>query len=216
MASGIAKRRAAAKTESSERYLERRRKLIKAAAAVFQKKGLAATSVNDIAQAIGVDRASLYYYVGSKEELFAEVVLEVVTANVEMAEEIRDGEGKPVEKLERLVVKVLESYAKHYPHIYVYLREDLDQLTPSGANGSVDVLELRRRFDRAMTAIIEEGIADGSFRSDLSPRVVTYGLTGMINWTHRWFDPDGPISGRELGKEFAMLALEGLVQRKKK
>jgi AcrR family transcriptional regulator len=211
--SGIGKRRAAAKVEASEQYLARRQHLIKAAATVFRDKGLAATSVDDIARAIGIDRASLYYYVGSKKELFEEVVLEVVVANVEMAERIRDGDGPAKEKLDQLVREVLVSYAKHYPHIYVYLQEDESQLSSSVPRDGVDVLDLRRRFDRAVIAIIDEGVERGEFRSDLSSRVVAYGLVGMINWTHRWFDPHGPVGADDLGRSFAALALEGLVPR---
>jgi len=211
--SEIAKRRAAAKSEASKHYIARRRELIKAAAAVFKEKGLAGTSLDEVGRVAGVDRASLYYYVGSKKELFEEVVLEAIVANVEMAERIRDGEDAPADKLHRLVEQLLVSYGEYYPHLFVFLQEDTAKLQPTRRRDGIDVVELHRRFDRAVIAIIQEGVEQGSFRADLPPRIAAYGIIGMVNWTHRWFNPDGPVGADEVGKAFAKLAIEGLKAR---
>jgi AcrR family transcriptional regulator len=211
--SEIAKRRAAAKSEASKHYIARRRELIKAAAAVFKEKGLAGTSLDEVGRVAGVDRASLYYYVGSKKELFEEVVLEAIVANVEMAERIRDGEDAPADKLHRLVEQLLVSYGEYYPHLFVFLQEDTAKLQTTHRRDGIDVVELHRRFDRAVIAIIQEGVEQGSFRADLPPRIAAYGIIGMVNWTHRWFNPDGPVGADEVGKAFAKLAIEGLKAR---
>jgi AcrR family transcriptional regulator len=211
--SEIAKRRAAAKSESSKHYTERRRELIKAAASVFRAKGLAGTSLDDVAKVAGVDRASLYYYIGSKKELFEEVVVEAIVANVEMAEQIRDGDDPPEEKLNRLVEQLLVSYGEYYPHLYVFLQEDATKLDAPQRRDGIDMVELHRRFDRAVIAIIQEGVDQGAFRTDLPPRIAAYGIIGMANWTHRWFHPDGPVGADEVGRAFAKLAIEGLKAR---
>jgi AcrR family transcriptional regulator len=211
--SEIAKRRAAAKSEASKHYIARRRELIKAAAAVFKEKGLAGTSLDEVGRVAGVDRASLYYYVGSKKELFEEVVLDAIVANVEMAERIRDGEDAPADKLHRLVEQLLVSYGEYYPHLFVFLQEDTAKLQTTRRRDGIDVVELHRRFDRAVIAIIQEGVEQGSFRADLPPRIAAYGIIGMVNWTHRWFNPDGPVGADEVGKAFAKLAIEGLKAR---
>jgi AcrR family transcriptional regulator len=65
--SGIGRRRAAALAEGGDEYQSKRRELIKAAATVFKQKGYEAATLNDIAELVGADRASLYYYVGGKE-----------------------------------------------------------------------------------------------------------------------------------------------------
>ena len=74
MASGIGRRRAAALAEGGAAYTERRAEIVAAAAQVFRKKGFTATSLADIAESLGTDRATLYYYIGSKDELFHEIV----------------------------------------------------------------------------------------------------------------------------------------------
>lgn len=210
--SGIAKRRATAKAEASKHYVSRRNDLIRAAALVFKSKGLSETSIDDIAQAAGVDRASLYYYVASKQELFEEVVYGAVLANIETAEKILASDDPAPEKLKNLIEQVMIAYGEHFPHIYVYVQEDAARIKGSGKNKG-RIQDLQRRFDRALIAIIEEGIESGEFRSDISPRITAFGVIGMFNWSHRWFTPDGPVSAKEVGKEFADLATSGLVPR---
>jgi TetR/AcrR family transcriptional regulator, cholesterol catabolism regulator len=209
---GIQKRRAAALAGGKDRYNKRRQDVIAAAAAVFKENGLAATSIDDIAKATGLDRASLYYYVGNKRELFDVVVLDVIAKNVELAEEIRKSSRKTEEKIRELVTELLRSYAKYYPHMHVFMQEDPARLRERG--GSVDVLELQRRFDRALIGIIQEGIDKGVLRGDLSPRLVAFGLIGMVNWTHRWFHPDGPVGSDEIARTFSVMAIEGLRKRR--
>lgn len=209
--SGIGKRRAAARADSSERYQKRRHAVVEAAAKVFRENGLAQTSIDDIAKAAGLDRATLYYYVGSKGELFEEVVLDVLVKNVEMAEQIRDSREPAAHRIEELFSRLLESYAAYYPHMYVFLQEDASRM--ESRNGSIDVMELQRRFDRALMTIIQQGVEDKEFRADLSPRLAAFGLIGMVNWTHRWFDPDGPVGPDEVARTFATLAIEGLRRR---
>ncbi|HET6509972.1 MAG TPA: TetR family transcriptional regulator [Baekduia sp.] len=207
--SGIAKRRAAAKADGSSHYVARRLEIVKRAAEVFKTKGLAATSVDDIAKAAGVDRASLYYYVGSKKELFEEVVIEAVVANIEMAERIRRSDAAPADKLSQLVEGLMASYAEHHPHLYVFVQEDTAHLRGSGT-GDRNIGELQKRFDRALIAIIQEGVDSGAFRADVPPRIAAYGIIGMVNWSHRWFDPDGPVGSDEVGRAFASMAVDGL------
>jgi TetR/AcrR family transcriptional regulator, cholesterol catabolism regulator len=209
--SGIGKRRAAAREDSSARYMKRRRAVVKAAAKVFKENGLAQTSIDDIAKAAGIDRATLYYYVGSKGELFEEVVLEVLQKNVETAEEIRDSSRPTDEKIQDLFERLLRSYADYYPHMQVFLQEDASKM--ASRDGSIDVMELQRRFDRALVAIIQEGIDNDVLRRDVSPRLAAFGLIGMVNWTHRWFHPDGPVGPDEVAKAFSVVAIEGLRKR---
>ncbi len=79
--SRIARRRSTALSEGGPDYAAKRAELVRVATAVFRLRGYAATSLNEIAHAFGTDRASLYYYVASKEELFQECVADAVAQN---------------------------------------------------------------------------------------------------------------------------------------
>src|SRR6267154_2668619 len=99
MQSGISRRRAAALAEGGAAYAERRAEIIATAAKIFREKGFRGASLADVAESLGTDRASLYYYIGSKEELFHEIVRDAAEANARQAEAIRDGTGTAVDKL---------------------------------------------------------------------------------------------------------------------
>src|SRR5262249_18234786 len=105
--SGIARRRAAAKADASEQYRGRQREIVRAATTVFREKGIAAATIDDIARAAGVDRATLYYYFGSKEDLFQEVVIDAVRDVMDLAEHIDESSDPPSEKLHTLILKLL-------------------------------------------------------------------------------------------------------------
>jgi TetR/AcrR family transcriptional regulator, cholesterol catabolism regulator len=209
--SGIGVRRAAARKEATEAYQERRREIARAAATVFLKRGYRATTIGAVAEELGTDRASLYYYVSSKEELFDEVVREVSEANVALAEEIRDSDRPAPEKLRALIEALMNSYAEHYPLLYVYIREDLSQIAGDRGGWSRHMRSLNRRYDAAVTAIVQEGIDAGSLRPAVSARTIAFGIIGMIGWTNRWFDPTRSTeSAADIGSGFASMIIDGL------
>jgi len=110
--SSIGSRRAAAAAAASDSpaYQERRDAIRAAAGRVFHRKGFAATKLNDVAEEAGMDRASLYYYVGSKEQLFREVVSDAASANIVEAERIAASEATARVKLARLIESLMTSF----------------------------------------------------------------------------------------------------------
>lgn len=204
--SRIARRRAAAKEQSSSHYTERRRDVVKAAASVFKSLGVATTSINDVGRAANIDRATIYYYFSSKDELFEAVVMDALVENVEMAERLAAKSDSVDKRLGELIRGLMQSYEEYYPHLYVFLQDG------GSAKPDSDIAGLTRRFNKATIAIIEQGIADGIFRDDLSPRVVAYGILGMVNWTHRWYDRSGSLSAEQVAGEFVALVEHGLLR----
>lgn len=209
--SAIGKRRVAAEVESSEAYKARRLEIAAAAARVFNRVGLQRATLKAVADEMGVDRASLYYYVSSKESLFDEVVRTVVEQNNEIAQKILQSKLSPRRKLRDLICTLMSSYGEHYPLFYVYIRENLSHVDPSRAAWSNEMREFNRQTTDAVIAIIEEGYADKSFRNVGSPRVVAYGVLGIVGWTHRWFRPGrSEVGAEEIGKTYAEMILAGL------
>lgn len=213
-ASAIGRRRAAAQDGDRAAYRERRREIIAAAAGLFKSHGFRGTSIGQIAEALGTDRATLYYYVGSKEELFDEVVSDAVRANVARAEAIRDGAGDAPDKLRRLVTELMDSYAASYPFLYVFIQENLSHVGEKRADWSAEMRGLNRAYQDCVTAIIESGIAEGTIRPVAEPWVLAYGLIGMVGWTNRWFNPEkSDVDAATIGRAYADVLLEGLTAR---
>jgi AcrR family transcriptional regulator len=205
--SGIGRRRSAAQADGGAAYQQRRQEILRAAAAVFKERGLQGTSLGEIAEVVGTDRASLYYYVGSRQELFDDVVRGAVEANVEMAEAIAKGSASAPAKLRELAIALMQSYADNYPLLYVYIQEDLSRF----GDRNEDVHAVNRRYDAAVISIIQEGLDAGTLRADAPARTIAFGFIGMLNWTHRWFVPGtSGMEPAEIGGAFADMILEGL------
>jgi len=209
--SRISKRRLNAQNSGQQEYLERRNLVLQTAAAIFKEKGYRAASVNAVAEAVGIDRASLYYYASGKEELFREVIHEAILSNVLMVESIQRGPGTPAAKVEQFIVSLMASYEVHYPYLYVYVQEDMAQVTKKRSRWANDLSRLTKRFNGAVVSIIQSGLDDGSFRKENgSARLIAAGIIGMCNWSHRWFKPGSGLSAESIGKSFANLILKGL------
>jgi AcrR family transcriptional regulator len=207
----ISRRRLHAQNEGQQEYIERRNLVLQAAAKVFKEKGYRAASINAVAQAVGIDRASLYYYAAGKEELFHEVVREAVLSNVLMVEAISRGPGTPASKVEKFVVSLMASYEIHYPYLYVYVQEDMAQIAKKRNRWTNEMGRLIKRFNEATIAIVQAGLDDGSFKKDRGDaRLIAFGIIGMCNWSHRWFKPGHGRQGEAVGKVFADMVLNGL------
>lgn len=210
--SRIAERRAQAKSEGGERYQVRRKALIAAAAQVFAANGYRAAGLDEIAQRADIDRASLYYYVADKRELFYEVVKEYVDKNLQMAEQILESDAKPRQKLEDLVTQLAISYERHYPSLFVFMQEDIGKMAEARSGVGKKLHQAMLRFNDITVEIIESGIESGEFRPDIPANLAAFSVIGMVNWTHRWFKPGKGLSGEEIGRAFAAIACDGLAR----
>lgn len=209
--SGIGKRRSAAKKGAKSVYRKRRKEIAEAATRVFHQRGFQATSMSAVAAELGIDRASLYYYISSKEELFDEVVREVVQSNVAVAKKIRESDMTPPEKLRELIAAMMASYVEDYPLIYIYIRENLRMVEGKRSKWSRKMRALNHDYEDAVVGIIDEGYADGSFRNLGPSNIVAYGVIGMVSWTNRWFRPDrSETNGVEIGRIYTDIILSGL------
>ena len=212
MASGIGRRRAAALAEGGAAYTERRAEIVAAAAQVFREKGFNGTSLADVAETIGTDRATLYYYIGSKDELFHEIVRDAAEENAVQAEAIRDSTETSTAKLTRLMTSLMASYAAHYPYLFVYIQEDLSKVSGGRSSWAREMSAINKRYDDAIVAIVRSGIEDGTLHATTSARVIANGIIGMVNWTHRWYrngDSSMPDAD-EIGSAYAQMVLQGL------
>ncbi|TQC47835.1 TetR/AcrR family transcriptional regulator [Rhodococcus sp. WS4] len=213
--SDFAKRRAAAAAtaENNPAYQERVKEIRRAAGKVFHERGFRGTKVQDIAAATGVDRATLYYYIGSKEELFREAVSEAVSANIAAAEAIARQDLGAADKLARMIQTLMASYEEFYPYLYVFMQEDVDKLE-SGKFADQDwiktVKDWNYRYFKLVRTTISDGIADGTFRTPLPPGVVANCVIGMLNSSHQWFRPGGLLDADEIGEGISQLILAGI------
>jgi AcrR family transcriptional regulator len=180
--------------------------IVAAAAKVFRTKGYHAATVRDIADEVGILKGSLYHHFESKEALLYLVVKEPIAQMYRTMGEIAAADAAATEKLRRAILAHLEAFDRHYPHLFVYLRER--EAVKRRFREQIGFSP--KAYERLWQQILEEGVASGEFRRELDIRVASYGLLGMLNWSYKWYNPGGRLPVGEVAGEFTALALAGL------
>ena len=210
-ASNISLRRQNARAEGSEAYASKRSELVAIAAALFKEHGFEATTLADIAERAGLDRATVYYYVGSKQELFQTSIEGSLDANLSAAEALLQEKGRgAIEKIKALLVVLMRSYDRNYPQLYVYIQEQMHQLGNDPSKWSREVQQKTRRLEAIMRELLDRGVKSGELRGDLDVRIAVKGLFGMLNWTHRWYKPGSADAPEVIAETFGRMFFEGL------
>ena len=206
--SGIDARRQAALKEGSEAYLSRRDEILRAAADVFRERGVESATLLDVAKVLGTDRASLYYYFGSKEDLIQEIVRTALKNVLDAAEKIKRSRTTTTEKISALIASMITNYAENYPHMSIYT-EDLGRISRQETAWATDVIDQTRRYETIVRSVLAKGQKDGTIRSDVPLDLALLALFGMINWTHRWYRPDFKFDAEAIGESFTTIFLQG-------
>jgi len=203
------RRRKTAQEKEGANYAERRAHIIASAAAAFQEVGYDGTTLADIASRAGTDRASVYYYASSKEELFQQVCSGMLAHNLEVAEDIAGRDIPALEKLELIVTNHLKTHEDNYRQ-WTVLVQEFRRVTEASTAWSRDEVERMRRYEEVVRQVLKAGIADGAIREDVDVDLAMHAIFGMLNWTHRWYRPDGSFDAQEIGKAFSAIVVNGL------
>jgi TetR/AcrR family transcriptional regulator, cholesterol catabolism regulator len=211
--SKIARRRMAAQQNPSPEYRERQRRVLEAAAHRFMEDRFDSADLSDIAADAGIERANIYYYVESKEDLYLQVLLEVKSDVVAAAERIARPSEPPAQRLRKLMVELMEELDRHYPFLYLHYEETTHLVAARNPNNHHlrQVLQLTERHFSAFRAVINDGVHDGSFATVLPVTTVAQTAAGIVLLTSKWWGPaKSSLSGAELGAALADLLLQGL------
>ncbi|HEY0601391.1 MAG TPA: TetR/AcrR family transcriptional regulator [Herpetosiphonaceae bacterium] len=187
--------------------MDRREAIIDAAVRLFHERGYSNTSMQNIADAVGLLKGSLYYYITSKEDLLFEIherFMNVLIEKTERREAAAD--LPPRERLEGVIVDLLQLIRDYRAYVEVFFRE---RYSMEGSRWDA-IHETRKRYEAMVREIIRDGQHDGSFRADLDEQIVTFGLFGMCNWSYQWLNASGRLSAAEIARNFSTLFLDGL------
>ena len=193
-------------SKSKKMSPSKEQEIITVAARLFKEKGYRATTLEDIAAAVGMLKGSLYYYIRSKEELLYLVVRDPIRQAYNKLEEIVTSEAPVKVKIAQAIVNHMTVFHQHYPHIAVYLHDYHHLMQQLEKN----TIETPRHYHQLWATLLEQGVATGEVRSDLNVKVTGYAILGMCNWIYRWYNPQGTLSAEEIAGIFTTLVLEGL------
>ncbi|GIX46710.1 MAG: TetR family transcriptional regulator [Candidatus Tectimicrobiota bacterium] len=182
--------------------------IVAVAARLFKEKGYRATTLEDIAAAVGMLKGSLYYYIRSKEELLYLVVRDPIRQAYTRLEEIVASQAPVATKIAQAITNHMTLFHRHYPHIAVYLH-DFPHLMHKLQQS---VRETPKQYQRLWTTLLAQGVASGELRRDLDVKIAAYAILGMCNWVYRWYDPRGKLSAEEIAALFTRMILEGVLR----
>ena len=207
--SGLATRREVRRTGGARRSDKRWQEILKGATATFRRIGYANTTLEDIATEVGINRASLYYYVATKSELLIEILHKPIFAMTEELAEIERSALAPKDKLRDAIKAHMRALDASYPELFIFLAEQMHLQTIGKEDG--DVVANARRYGDLFTKVVADGQKAGEIRSEINPRIAMLGIVGMCNWSHRWYRQNDGKTLSEIGEDFSMLALDGLL-----
>jgi AcrR family transcriptional regulator len=181
--------------------------ILDAAAQVIRQKGFHGASMADIAEAVNLQKASLYHHVASKQEILLELLDRGLDMLIEQVSVVAGQPLSPDEKLRQMVQTYLRLLAGNSDLSAVLLFEhrslEVDQHARHIPN--------RDRFEMLWRDVIEEGVRRGLFTC-ADTALTVRALMGTLNWTLTWYHPDGPLSIEQISDQYTNLLLNGLLK----
>ncbi|MGW1783737.1 TetR/AcrR family transcriptional regulator [Streptomyces sp. NPDC002143] len=179
------------------------------ASRLFAERGFAGTNLQDIAEAMGITRPALYYYVKSKEELLAKLVAEIAEGPAAEIERLAgDSATDPVARLHEIAHLIAFQRASQPSRFQLLLRSEAD-LPPDLAKAQRDA---QRNTLRSLVRVLEEGVVKGQFRP-VNPRAAALAVAGMCNWVAWWHHSgDHDLTDEEVAGQVSELAVSMMRQ----
>ena len=179
--------------------------ILKQAAVMFREKGFAATSMRDLAETVGIEAASLYNHIRSKNEMLEAICFDVANIFNTHIENIESGSQRSIVKIESLLRFHIRQMIENYQEVYVSDREWKHLDEPYLSNFHIQ----RRNYRRKFAAIIEDGITKNEIRKIDAPTavlIILHAVSGIESW-HR---SQARISAQELEDNMVMIMIDGL------
>jgi len=189
------------------RRLAVRDQILRTAADLFRERGYRATTLDHIATRLGMSKASLYKYFRAKEEMLAAISRRTIETFTRELSLVLRSDLPPEDKLRRVVRDHVRFVIGNRSFLTVFFSEETN-LPPRLARA----LAIQKdRYDKGIESLVVEGAGRGVFR-DIPPRLVVFGLLGMLNWLYKWYNPRGRWGAEEISTAFLSLIEGGLLR----
>jgi AcrR family transcriptional regulator len=172
--------------------------------ALFNERGFDGTSMDDLAQHLGITKSAIYHHVPSKDALLGLALDRALSGLEEAAADVGTVDGPAVDRLEKLVRRSVEVLVERLPYVTLLLR------VHGNSEVERDALARRRLLDKLAAGLVKEAVGDGDLRPDVDPAVTARLLFGMVNSLTEWLRPASTHTGAELAHAVVAAAFEGL------
>lgn len=186
--------------------LSRKEQVIRKAAELFREKGYAASSMRDLAQKLGIEAASLYSHIKSKEEILQNLCFDMAGEFIKSLNAVESKSMSASEKLTEGIIGHIQVMAKDLIASAVFMNEHRHLSQPFLR----EFLLLRINYINRFKNIIQQGVEQGEFKSSIDRKLAVMTLFSSLNWMPLWYDPNSAIDPTELGKQLADMLVNGL------
>lgn len=185
----------------------RRAQIRRVAAELFDASGYRETSMDDIATAVGIKKASLYYYFPGKDQLLVELHEEMIDLIIsQQHERIEAAEHSHQQMLLAIMTDLVRLQETHPGHLKIFF-EHFREL-PAEVRASVR--QKRDHYQDMLIRVLSDGKNAGSFAGDIDVELTAMAVLGMCNWTYQWFRPEGRLGAAEVANYFWSQILAGI------
>ncbi|MCM3921153.1 TetR/AcrR family transcriptional regulator [Frankia sp. AiPs1] len=181
----------------------REAEILQAALEIFARKGYAAASIQDVADAVGVLKGSLYHYIDSKEDLLFQIFDNAHVDAERLMTELDALEVDAVERLRSYLERSVSNTLQNLELQTLYFR-DWRNLTGERRK---KLVERRRQYDHYLRGLITKAYESLGIESTVNQRYVSSFVIGGTNWVADWYRSDGDDSPDEVARSYAQLAM---------
>lgn len=192
------------RTKERKPKAERWRELLDAAAEIFHEKGFDGTSLQDIADRVGILKGSIYYYIESKTDLRNSLLKEVHKEGLLAISDAFETEGDALQKLETMIRQHIDYICKNLSKTTVYLQE-LKKL------GAVERAELlgRQNYRNAFEDVLALGKREGVILRELDTQLAAQAMLASLNSIYQWYRPTQARPHSDIADHFVAVILRG-------
>ena len=183
--------------------------VIEAAIAVFYAKGYPAATIQDVADAVGMLKGSLYHYIATKEDLLHKVLRGSHEQAQQIMTQVSQLDGPPLERLHTYLKLIHLWYLDHPQRVNVYFTQQ-HHLT---GDRYEEMRMQNREFEHFLRGLLVEAKGAGLLADDVDPKLATFFILGALNSLPKWYQPGGPLTREQIAEEFALMATRMLLPR---
>lgn len=181
-----------------------RNRILEEAARLFTEKGYEATSVQDLAEALGLSKAALYHHFRSKEEVLYEISQQALEGLL-----LEGKKALAVSDPKEALLRFMEGHARFFEEnrpFFVTMLQGLQSLSPEKQR---PIIALRDQYEEMVRTVLQRGMEAGVFRQ-VDVALAGRAVLSLLNWMVRWFHPGGPLRAEEVARFYFDLILRGL------
>lgn len=185
--------------------ISRKEQILQTSAKMFKDRGYASTSMRDIATELGIEAASLYHHIKSKEEILEIICFGMAHKLTAAIAEVNDIYFNAEEKLRMAIKNHVQIITENISQSAVFLHEWRSLSEPRLS----EFKALRDDYEKGINTILAEGINEDVF-ADVDQKFASLTILSTVNWINEWYNPAGKMNASEIATKLSDFIMGGL------